>query len=36
VQAVRRYFFDVLSEDELAILGGALERLLDGLPGDED
>jgi DNA-binding MarR family transcriptional regulator len=35
VQAVRRYFFDVLSKDELATLGDVFERLLDGLPDDE-
>jgi hypothetical protein len=36
VQAVRRYFFEVLSEDELATLGDVFERLLDRLPDDED
>jgi DNA-binding MarR family transcriptional regulator len=36
VNAVRQYFFDVLSDDELATFGEAFERLLAGLPDDED
>jgi len=36
VKAVRRYFFDALSDDELATLGDVLERVLAGLRNDED
>lgn len=36
VNAVRRYFFDVLSREELAMLGDAFERVLAGLSDDQD
>ena len=36
VKAVRRYFFDALSEAELATLGNVFERLLAGLREEEN
>jgi DNA-binding MarR family transcriptional regulator len=35
VKEVRRYFFDHLSVDEVAMLGDVFERLLAGLSNDE-
>jgi DNA-binding MarR family transcriptional regulator len=32
VEAVRRYFFDALNEDDLEVLSGIFERILSGLP----
>lgn len=32
VEAVRRYFFDALNEDDLEVLTGIFERILSGLP----
>lgn len=36
VKEVRRYFFDHLSVDEVAMLGDVFERLLAGLSNDDD
>ena len=35
VDAVRRYFFDVLSNDEIATLGAALDRLLENVTRED-
>jgi DNA-binding MarR family transcriptional regulator len=35
VEAVRRHFFDVLTDEELDVIGPALQRVLDALPAQE-
>jgi DNA-binding MarR family transcriptional regulator len=35
VAAVRKYFFDVLTDDELEVIGPALERVVDRLPDND-